>query len=224
MIRPRALLSWLITAALALIVIWALLGALLIYRLHRTRLQAERFLISFKTLEVGRSRINEVSSLATKYHGAWRSRPTSGAGSPCGDGASVVEFVFDNYLLHKFYGYSMTRFDATIYVKDSLVCFRSISMDTVVHGVDGMYDGVFVEEFRRTPFSAPFSAGRLDHVEVSVTMDVRAPADARDAALTFNLDCLTKVRGCRDTEEIAPAIWRNSREIAPTRWRTQWDN
>jgi hypothetical protein len=43
-----------------------------------------------------------------------------------------------------------------------------------------------------------------------VTMTAAATAEQRAAAYSINLDCLTKLRGCRDTMEMAPAIWRLS--------------
>lgn len=133
-------------------------------------------------------------------------------------GASVVDFVYVNRWLHWFLFAPLTRFGATIYVKDNCVCDRSVGMFTTAGG----FTGVLVTEFRERPFLRPFTSV-LNPVKVLVTMDARATPPERTAAYSINLDCLTKLRGCRDTREMDPAIWQNSCEVAPTVWKSQWD-
>jgi len=219
MMPTRALISKLSVGLLLLVAAWALLGAVALYWTHKTRIEAGDFLRDLAQLEIGKSELGEVTPLVDKYHGKWRKSTTSGAGSPCGQGASVVDFMFENRWLHWSLFAPLTGFSGTIYVKDNRVCFRSMGMVIFVDGIAGVH----VQEFRESPVLRPFSA-RLNPVKTIVTLDVGATTEERGAAFSLNLDCLTKLRGCRDAREMAPALWKNSREVAPTYWKSQWDD
>jgi RHS repeat-associated protein len=222
MISKRALILRVSLGFLVFLAGWALLAAIALYRTHKTRIEAGEFLGDLVQLQVGKSELRQVTPLVSKYHGVWRKGTTRGAGSPCGVGASVVDFTFENRWLRWFLFASFTRFGATIYVKDNCVCLRSMGIFTAVDGVIGVYASFHVSEFRESPFPRPFSV-HLNPRSTLITMDVRATTAERTAAYAVNLDCLAKLRGCKDTREIVPAMWQNSREVAPTYWKTQWD-
>lgn len=214
----RTLLPKAIVRILVLVGAWAALGVAALYRARSVRIEAGKFMGDLVELEVGKSELQEVASLVDKYHGKWRKGPRSDAGSSCGPGASVVDFTFENRWLHWFLLSPQTSLGATVYVKDNHLCFRALQLFSTVEGSTVFY----VEEFRKSPFQRPFMV-HLNLVKTIVTMEAAATAAQRSAAYSINLGCLTKVRGCRDAREMAPALWQNSREVAPTYWKSQWD-
>lgn len=218
MISSRALASKASLAILALIVGWAVFGIGALYRTHATRIETQDFLGDVLRLKVGVSGPDELKPLLSRYNGKWRGTPTSFAGSPCGVGAVVADFVFDNRWLHRFFLAPMTSFSASVYVKDDRVCFRSIGMSAAAKG----FTGVDVEEFVKSPFGSSF-ASRLMLSRASIVIDTGAHGEQRAAAYSLNLNCLTSLQGCRSTREMAPVIWQNSHEVAPTLWKSRWD-
>jgi hypothetical protein len=208
-----------ITGLLVLLVLWIVIAAVATYRSYRTRLEADDFLGDFQKIQVQKSGINQASSLALKYEGKWRTIDNSHGGAACGSGASAVEFLFDNRFLHWLTSAPLTTLSAEIYIKGDHACFRSLSLTATKTDVTG----VTIEEFGDSPFSTPFSS-RLMTTKAIITMDTRASTEARAAAYSLNLNCLTAVGGCRDTKEMVPDLWRNSREVAPTLWKSQWDD
>jgi len=219
MIQARALIGKLTAGLLGLLACWALLAPLALYRTHKAKTEATDFSRDFMKLQVQKSGLDEITSLVRKYDGKWRNHTVTAPGSPCGGGASVADFVFDNAWLHWFFLAPRTQFSATVYVKSDRVCFRSLGIWDTVHG----FTGVGIEEFAE---SLPLGSFRSSLMlpKAIIVMDIRAPAEARAAAYSLNLNCLAKLRGCQDAREMAPAIWQNSHEIGPTLRKSQWEN
>jgi len=206
---PRRVLTLKLTKALILLVgIWGLLAILAAYETRRTRNEAEEFLAELVRLRVGESTFDQVAPLITTYHGEWwRPRPLAPDErdvTPCAYPYRQVEFVFENRWLHWVLFAPRTLFDGGVHIKDNRVCFRSMGIITTAGGIRG----VSVDEFREGRKARPFSVVVLNDFETLVTMTAAATAVQRAAAYSINLDCLTKLRGCRHTMEMAPAIWR----------------
>ena len=177
------------------------------HKTHRARTEAGKFLTALMQIQVGQATMHQVRPLVREWGGKWRAARTSSR-SPCGGGASVVDFIFDNRWAHWFLFAPLTSFDADLYVKENSVCFRSVELVTMAgHSASAAY----VSESRKSPLPVPFSVS-LNPANSGVAMDAGATPQERTAAYAINLDCLTKLRGCRDTREMAPAMW----EIAPT--------
>jgi len=213
------LISKLAAGMLAPLAAWAILATVAVYRTHEARIEADDFSREFVKLQVQKSGIDVVTSLVRKYHGSWRDYATpSNSESPCGGNAEIADFIFDNTWLHRLFLAPLTEYSATIYVKSDCVCFRSLGIwDTVER-----FTGVHIQEFSEAPAMHSFYS-RLMLPKAVIVMDTHAPAEARAAAFSLNLDCLTKLRGCQDTREMAPAIWKNSHRVGPTLWKSQWD-
>lgn len=217
--QPTRFLAWKAAAGFVLLcLLWLLLAAFAVYRTHATQVEAEHFVEDLRQLQVGHSTADQITRLANRYRGQWRKNPTSENVPPCGSGARIVDFVFENRWLHWFLFAPFTRFSATIYVKDNRACFRSMGMFNSVGG----FTGVHVTEFRESPISRSFDS-QLNLVKAVITMDAGATSQGRAAAFSVNLDCLSQLRGCRDTRQMAPLIWQNSRQDGPTLWHSQWD-
>ena len=204
-------------AVVLICALWTTLVGVATYKAHATKVKAEHFLANLRHLEVGNSTMQDVREPADEYGGKWHRGLTSHDVPPCGSGASVVDFVFENLWMHWLVRAPLTRFSATIYLKDDLMCFRTAGIfDTA-----GGFAGFDVQEFRESPLPGSFRL-HLNPFKTIITMTVAATPSQRMAAYSINLDCLTKLRGCRDTREMAPEVWQNSREVAPGDWVSQW--
>jgi hypothetical protein len=209
MVPRRSLIVSLTKGLLILLAAWGVLADFAVYKTRETGLEAEQFLSEFVRLRVGESTVDRVAPLIETYHGEWwQSRPLEPGEpdmTPCGHPFSQVDFVFENRWLHRVLFAPRTIFDASIQLKDNRVCFRSAGMITTAGGVRAMH----VDEFREGRLPWPFKAV-LNLWNMPVSMTAAATDAQRAAAYSINLDCLTKLRGCHDTREIAPAIWRLS--------------
>ena len=209
MIVRRSMISKLTKGLIVLVGAWGVLAEFAVYKTRETRLEAEQFLSEFVRLRVGESTVERVAPLIEIYHGSWwRSRPLEPGErdmTPCGHPFSQVEFVFENRWLQWVLLSPRTAFDATIQLKDDRVCFRSMGMTTTAGG----WHIVDVGEFRRGRMPWPFNP-QVNLWKMLVTMTAAATDAQRAAAYSINLDCLSKLRGCHDTREMAPALWRLS--------------
>jgi hypothetical protein len=207
MIAKRVLILRVIKAFILLVVAWGLLAFLAAYETIRTRKQAEEFRAELARLRVGESTLDQVMPLIATYHGEWwRPRPLAldeRDVTPCGYPYRQVEFKFENRWLHWVLFAPRTRFGGGVHLKDNRVCFRSMGMITTAGGIRG----VNVNESREGREAHPF-ARLLNPWKTVVIMTAAATIEQRTAAYSFNLDCLTNLRGCPDAMEMAPAIWR----------------
>jgi len=210
--------SIIVRGLVALVVVWAALGVVAVYKTRKVRTDAGEFLKDFTQLQVGKATLDEVRPLVDGYHGEWR---TYGLFPPacCGPGSKMAEFVFDNHWQHWFFFTPLTVLGADIGINGNGVCDRSMSLFTVTKAPLG----VSVHEFPEGEQPGLFHS-RLNIFKTIVTLTVSASSAQRTAAYSVNLDCLTKLRGCRDAREMAPATWQNSREVAPSYWKSQWDD
>jgi hypothetical protein len=209
MTAHRSLISKLTRGLVLLVGAWGVLAEFAVYKTRETRLEAEQFLSEFIRLRVGESTDVRVDPLIETYHGNWwRSRPLEVGEpdmTPCGHPFSQVDFAFENRWLHRVLFAPRTTFYASIQLKDNRVCFRSMGMTTTAGGWHIVDVGEYREGRMPWPFSPVHNLWRMP-----VTMTAAATDAQRAAAYSINLDCLTKLRGCHDTREMAPAIWRLS--------------
>lgn len=206
----------------ALVGIWAVLAALSVQKTHSVRIQAEHFLADIVQLQVGTSTVEQVAPLAAKYHGEWK--PSN---APYGPPASIISsirsyfrisdntssripgascrvgFNFDNRWQHWMCFSPLTTFGATVFIRNNLLVHMIVGLDTF-QNVDS-YSAVVVEEFRKGQRDSEFSS-RVNPAVAIVCLTPGSTPAQRTAAYSINIGCLTKLRGCRDTREMAPAI------------------
>ena len=205
-------------SAAALGLLWGALGAVAIRNTRATRARAEEFLKDFTQFEVANATRNDVTPLLSKYHGKWR---TYGPYPPacCGPESSIAEFVFDNHWQHWIFFKPLTRLVADIGINGNGVCDRSLSLLSFTKAPFG----ILVQEFPNAQQPSPFLA-RLNMFKTITTLTTSATPVQRAAAYSLDLNCLSKLAGCRDAREMAPGVWQNSREVAPGDWVSQWSD
>jgi len=203
--------------------IWGVAAGWSVCETRSARIQAERFLAEVAQLHVGTSTVSQVTPLATKYHGhvvprdaridfsppsimrsalsLLRVSGTTAAGSP---GASCrVNFRFDNRWQHWFCFSPLTEFGATVSIRDNVVDHLSFGLQAFLPGPSDCV--VLIREYRKGQRDSAFSP-RVNPALVILSLTPEATPAQRTAAYSINIGCLTKLRGCRDTREMAPAI------------------
>lgn len=204
-----------VKGSMALIVVWASLAAIALERTRNARIEAEQCLKEVTELEVGRAGPDKVTLLVNKYHGTWRAY---GPFPPacCGPASKIAEFVFDNHWEHWTVFNCRTRFVVDIGVNRNGVCDRSVSLLKVAEAPVG----ILVQEYPDAESNPSFYA-RLNLFKTITTLTGSATPVQRAAAYWINLDCLSKLTGCRDAREMAPGVWQKSRKVGTT-WESQW--
>jgi len=221
----RDLVARLVAACLVLVGIWIVAAGWSIHQTRSVRRQAERFLAEVIQLQVGTSTVSQVTPLATKYHGdvvprdatpdfsppsIMRSvlslfRVSGGSASGIVGTSCRVDFRFDNRWQHWLCFSPLTRFGATLLIRDSVVDHLSLGLQTILSGPSDCV--VLIREYHKGQRDSGFPS-RADPAVVIVSLSPEATPAQRAAAYSISLGCLTKLRGCRDTSEMAPAVPR----------------
>lgn len=205
LLLPFALLTWAISAFLA------------IRHTATVRIQAGQFLTDVKQLRAGESRIDQVTSLMSKYHVDWIATNAPPVHPPAltsifshhsefpentsGPGIHRrVDFVFDNRWQHWLCFSPFTFAFGTVWVKNNMVDSYSTGL-IAFRSFNGAID---VTESPRSVQSETFSVHRKNGLHVRLT--AAATSEQRAAAYDFNLGCLTRLRGCGTIGEVAPRL------------------
>jgi hypothetical protein len=214
------LVARLLAATLVLVGIWGVAAGWSVRETRSARIQAERFLAEVVKLQVGTSRVEQVAPLVTKYHEDWKLadaplvlppsvlhsllsslRMSPKATSKIPGASCRVDFLFDNRWQHWLCFSPLTRFGATVSVRDNVVDHISVGLQTFQEGGPV----VAIREYREGQRASAFSS-RVGPSLALVSLTPGATPAQRTAAYSINIGCLTKLRGCRDTREMAPAI------------------
>ncbi|MGZ4787881.1 MAG: hypothetical protein ACXVZX_05130 [Terriglobales bacterium] len=167
----------------------------------------ERFLGAVRDVRVGNTRLDEFKQQLI------RSRIAS-FNSPCHGDRYYVVLTAQNSLLHKMHLAPLTTTIAQVQFQDSVASEISIIVeidDLEVNGTQTPGTGATVRQ-GLDPKSCSqnlksFVTQKGPYHWVLVDMDSCIAPQARAAALAINKSCLTKLRGCRTGEEIAPKVF-----------------
>lgn len=209
------------TLLFMLVCLWAVSAAIAMHNVKMERLQAERFLADVRQLEVGDS-VDKVTRLVRKDHGEWNALdapplpPPSmiasifphtsefSVSSPIDHkGYYRANFIFDNRWQHWLCFSPYTRFGGSVLIKENFVDSYNVGLSASHE--NGTIAIVLNEQHRSEP-DVPFSIHQKNGLIVDLTSDA-APAQ-RAASYALNLECITKLRGCRTIYEMAPQLSR----------------
>jgi hypothetical protein len=188
--------------ALFLITI-ALCSGIVYWRTLHNKHSAEAALSDARMLIVGVSAFADAQRLSDQYDRYLKHSPQS-----CNQNQCDLFFSFDNKWLNATKLAPGTLFTISIAVKDDKVRCVALLMSNDRGGK------VYVEQF---PSGARISAyqieGKIQTVPpwhsdlIAVRFTPDASSVQKDSALGLNLDCLAKLRGCRDAEEMLPKAY-----------------
>lgn len=168
---------------------------------YRAREFGNTFLSDVRKLHVSQSTYADVLRIQTKY----RSRSLI-EGDGCNKNLCIIDFSDDNKWLYHFGLVPGARFSAGLTVKQGILVKISLSLFSNPH-----YDASTDETVAEPSVSSYQIGGKklisgraYSYVWARIT--TAATSDEREKAYAFNLACLTKLGGCKNSNEILPLL------------------
>ena len=190
-----------VTALVVPILTWILLSAVGLYATHKARKHAADCLADTLKIRPGVSTLEDVKLLVSRYNGSLRKMNPSSVsidGSLWGNDSYWAGIGFDNRWLHRLIFAPKTVLGIDICVRNDRVTLLSVAFAKT----DNPFTGILIEEKPEggdNPgfVSTPSGMGKIIHLTAEIGEAKRA------AAYSLNLDCLTRIRGCRSVKELS---------------------
>ena len=194
---PRKVLMTLGAAALLL----SLLLVCALGQAYRARARGNAFLSDLRQLRVGQSMLDDVLRIKTKYQGrSWSEDKV------CGQDQCIVNFSFDNKWLYRFGLVPGTGFIGGLTVSKGILVRIDLALQS-----NPKFDAI-MDEIPAEPNVPAYTVGGKELVSrpaysyVWAHITSAASQDERDRVYAFNLKCLTKLGGRKDSNELLPIL------------------
>jgi hypothetical protein len=180
---------------LSLLPIWAMGQA------YRARAKGNAFLWDVRQLRVGQSTYDDVLKIRTKYEGRSWSEDKA-----CDRDQCNVNFSFDNKWLYRFGLVPGTMFIGGLTVSRGTLVRIDLALQS-----NPKFDAM-MEEISAEPSVLAYEVGGKELVSrpaysfVWAHITSAASQDERDRVYAFNLKCLTKLGGCKDSNQLLPIL------------------
>jgi hypothetical protein len=179
--------------------LFSTLLACALWQAYRARANGDEFLSDVRKLRVGQSTYEDVLRIQANY----KSR-SSVQGNACDRNLCILDFCFENNWLYHFGLVPGSRFIGSLMVRRGILVKVSLSLLS-----DPRYDAM-TEETPADPNVSVYDVGgrkfstgqAYSYVWAHITS--AASEDERQKAYAFNLSCLTKWGGCKDSNELLP--------------------
>jgi len=168
---------------------------------RRTRHRAVSFLRDAVALQVRVGTFEQVRNLAERYGG----NPTS---SECSAPSCAYSFEFKNTWLRILGLAPSTRLTCTLRVREGILDLREclfISGNTSASFAASIWEMPHLPQGVPEPFhvSRQWSGARW---RVYVQLTPEATSEQRRIAYSLNLDCLSRIGGCEDAQQLLPSV------------------
>ena len=188
-----------------LIGITILVAGILLFAYSRVLIRnAQAFLDDLKSLRVGTSSFAEIQRLRDAYPNVWKSADCD----PSQDCA--LDFDIENTWLHRLHLVPRTRLQGTLYTTKGILARMGVIFDTETRSFG--FGAVVVETPGAIQDQKSYAirhrrnqSGRPENVSIHLTPT--STASQRQQAYRFNLTCLVRFNGCKDSSELLPAAW-----------------
>lgn len=179
--------------------LFSILLACALGQAYRARTKGDAFLSDVRKLHLGQSTYDDVLRIQTNY----KSR-SSVEGDGCDQNLCILDFSFENRWLYHFGLVPGARFTGSLTVKKGILVRVRLSLLS-----NPRFDAKTEETPADPNISAyevggtKFNSGRAySYVWAHITTG--ASEEERARAYAFNLACLTKWGGCKDSNELLP--------------------
>jgi hypothetical protein len=168
---------------------------------YRARAMANAFLSDVRELRVGQSTYDDVLRIRTNYKNR-----SSVEASECDQNLCTLDFSFDNRWLYHFGLVRGSRFTGSLRVNKGVLVRVRLSL------LSDPRNDAMTEEVPAAPDLSAYEVGGkklnsgqgYSYVWAQITS--AASTDERQRAYAFNLACLTKWGGCKDSNELLPIL------------------
>ena len=179
--------------------LFSILLACALGQAYRARANGDEFLSDVRKLRVGQSTYDDVLKIQANY----KSR-SSVQGNGCDRNLCILSFSFENRWLYHFGLVPGARFTGSLAVRRGILAGVSLYLVS-----NPRYDAK-TEETPADPNVSPYDVGgrkfstRQAYSYIWAHITSAASEDQREKAYAFNLACLTKWGGCKDSNELLP--------------------
>jgi hypothetical protein len=196
-------------AVLALVVVCgAIAGAATI----ATRRQAEAFLSELRSTQLGAGGYERVKKIATRFR-----KGVAESGGTCSPSECSLTVSFENTCLRRLHLATWTKFGGTLLVRNGQLYHistgmtlytreRVIGAETILSEQSEGGSPQFRVITKRWTDNQPWQA--------VVQLTPQATSSERETAFAFNLSCLDKLGGCKDSSDLLPSVWRETNSMA----------
>jgi hypothetical protein len=194
-----------------IVILIAVCGVVFTTATIKTRLEAESFLHELQTFQIGETSYERVQAVAIHF----RNYIVDGA-KTCVPNDCSVTLKFENMWLRNLHLARWTTFGATLLVRDGRLHYVSTGM-TMYSRDQVISAGTFLsdEGHETAPFRVVTKRWNNDQPwQVIVQLTPQAMPQQKDLGFSFNLGCLDKLGGCKDSSDLLPSAWKENRDHA----------
>jgi hypothetical protein len=170
-----------------------------------TKRNAEALLSELEHVQVGQAGSEEVQAIATRFS----SHVLKGSGS-CTPTECNLTLGFENAWLRRLHLAPATTFGAVLLVRSGRVYYLNAAMALYSRSeVISASTTLSEEDYAQPAYSVVTRRGLDNHPwQALVHLTPEATASQHKLAFLFNLACLDKIGGCKDSSDLLPMIWR----------------
>jgi len=176
-----------------------------------TRRQAEAFLSELRSTQLGAGGYERVKEIATRFR-----KDVAESGGTCSQSDCTLTVSFENTWLRRLHVATWTKFGATLLVRNGQLYHISTGMTLYTRERVIGAETILSE---KTQSSVPTFrvitkrwGGDNQPWQAIVELTPQATQRERETAFAFNLGCLDKLGGCKDSSDLLPPAWRDNQE------------
>jgi hypothetical protein len=176
----------------------------------RTKWDAEVFLCELQDIQLGPAGLENVQAIASQFRNHVTDESKTCARNECS-----LTVTFQNTLLGRLHLATPTTFGAVLLVRDGRLYYINAAMR--LYSRNGVISASTTlseqhHDLEQSPYTVITRRGSADRPwEAIIHLTPMASASERRDAFLFDLSCLDKVGGCRDSSDLLPSAWASSR-------------
>lgn len=186
-------------------------GAILTATTVNTRREAQTFLSELQAIQIGSTTFVEVQEIATRFRG----HITDGT-KTCLPNECDLKVRFDNAWLRRLHLAMPTTFGAVLLVRNGRLYYINAAMALYsAEQVISASTTLSEEEHGQSAYNIVTKRGVGNQPwQAIVHLTPQATPSERRAAFSFNLNCLDKLGGCKDSSDLLPSVWRETKSMS----------
>lgn len=194
----------------AVLVLVVICGTVIAVATIANKREAQAFLSEIRNTQLGPGGYARLKEIETRFHNHVVANSES-----CSPNQCSLTLSFQNTWLRRLHLAIWTKFGATLLVKNENLYYisagmtlytpaRVIGSETILSDQDKVDSKPFTVVTKRWGDNQPWQA--------IVMLTPRAAPTERESAFAFNLSCLNKLGGCKDSSDLLPSAWREKQE------------
>jgi len=222
-VRIRTVVRMGLAAAMLAAAVYGVAALTAMHAAYETERAARAFMGQFVALPVTTSTFADLEGFARR-HVVWlwvgdlehghRFRPTRAGDLPPGCSADLcdLDFVFQNTRLERLGLAPLTDLSCEVQVRHGRTAYRIV--DFVSRGTSFGFGSIVIEDFTgKLEAAVP---GRRNIQKTIINLTPQSTATQRAQSYAFDLHCLAKIGGCKNSFELLPGPWKDENSFQAT--------